>query len=260
VDLHGGQLLEAIFAQPADDAPRRIFADWLLEQSEPGLRAWGRLITAQLDEDVPTTWRMLPHARGHACLDWPAAGVLDREITRGFLTRVRLGEVSAPEVDALSRRLVWGVVRFLDTPLQAHPNLTAVLAGAAARGRLRALGTFFGHSDSLDAVAAADPTPRLDLAVVQGPFSGGGLALVRSHGELRLQHALGFSLQRNRGADEVSLFVDRTPPLDDAALEVAADFVAKLLPPGALVSSYRAPPALVAAVRARGLRMHPPSP
>jgi uncharacterized protein (TIGR02996 family) len=43
------QLLGAVLAAPDDDNPRRIMADWLLDQPDPASQRWGELIQLQCD-------------------------------------------------------------------------------------------------------------------------------------------------------------------------------------------------------------------
>ncbi len=47
-DPHSRNLLAQILACPADDYPRAVLADWLMEQDEPALVARGELIAVQL--------------------------------------------------------------------------------------------------------------------------------------------------------------------------------------------------------------------
>lgn len=247
LDLHGAQLLEAIFANPASEVTRRVFADWLLERDDP----WGRFIVAQLDHDLPEAWRLLPLVRERAALGWPNQSALDREFTGGFLTRVRLVDAPVDTIEALSTLLVWGVVRFLDCPFAADERLATVLGAAAKRGRLRGLRSYFGDSSLLDAIALADPTPRLDVAVVRGAFEGPCLSLVHPHAEVVLEHDAGFTLRRAPDFVRPASLVAGA-----ASVTQMVGLATRLLPSGSKLEVFEARPKLVAALEAAGLEVH----
>jgi uncharacterized protein (TIGR02996 family) len=94
-------LLRDVLANPADDTPRRIYADWLMDQADPHQAAHGELIHIQCERaarppndpellDLVAAERELLAAHQHA---WggPLAGLVERwEYRRGFPEGVTL--------------------------------------------------------------------------------------------------------------------------------------------------------------------------
>jgi uncharacterized protein (TIGR02996 family) len=117
-------LLAAVLAAPGDDAPRLVFADWLLHQDDPLDRGHGELIQVQcalagLDESGPTRARLVRRAcaliaeHGRALVEQvhPLVNYRERLATptnfqRGFLTtgHVDYFEDISMNLDALLAR------------------------------------------------------------------------------------------------------------------------------------------------------------
>jgi len=87
-------LLAAIVAAPEDDAPRLVYADWLMQRGDP----WGELIVAQCELSRYQTPRRRWDERAHALIAridelqparFPEDGIV-RNFDRGFCTEIDL--------------------------------------------------------------------------------------------------------------------------------------------------------------------------
>ena len=83
-------LLDAIYAKPTDDAPRRVYADWLLEQGDD----YGHFINAQLKGDTFIAANHLQSAIARCRL--PVAGNAVLAFQRGFLSNCLLTDEDDP--------------------------------------------------------------------------------------------------------------------------------------------------------------------
>ncbi len=95
--LDGKHLLRAIIADPADDAVRLVYADWLEEQGDEGSSARAEFIRLQQADPLNTVqiegggyylWR--PDDRGGFCGVRCPEGVELATVRGGFVERVRL--------------------------------------------------------------------------------------------------------------------------------------------------------------------------
>jgi uncharacterized protein (TIGR02996 family) len=138
-------LYRAVLADPEDDAPRLIYADWLDEHGQPERAEFIRVQCA-MERIPPRTarWRPLRERAQQIEREWRAAWtepakemVYDAHLRRGFVDRVRLTldqfAESAAELARLEPVRVWEfswVHNFGPAPslakLAADPNLTLV--------------------------------------------------------------------------------------------------------------------------------------
>jgi len=142
-DPHGEALLQAVYDAPADDHPRGVYADWLLERNDPR----GEVISAQLAGQSPkiadldaVNWSGLGEV-----LRWRAPFANERP---QYQPRYRRGFLSGALVDKLdgrySDRPHWSTIELLDV------NSTVKAIDRYPLPSLRALGCLF-RAD-LDAV------------------------------------------------------------------------------------------------------------
>jgi uncharacterized protein (TIGR02996 family) len=138
-------LYRAVLANPEDDAPRLIYADWLDEHGQPERAEFIRVQCAM--DRIPretARWQSLDKRAEQIARDWRAAWtgpakemVYDAHLRRGFVDRVRLAldqfAKSAAELVRLEPVRVWEfswVHNFGPAPslakLAADPNLTLV--------------------------------------------------------------------------------------------------------------------------------------
>jgi uncharacterized protein (TIGR02996 family) len=145
----GDELLAQIAAAPDDDAPRRVYADYLTERGDPR----GELIALQLaPPSAVTAKRAASLVRKHG-LAWlgPLGAVVDAaslELERGFLVRATLGTATTP-FDAWAATL--------------EPRARAELAHVTELG----LGESFPLAIARELLAT--PPPRLRRLVVHAP-------------------------------------------------------------------------------------------
>jgi uncharacterized protein (TIGR02996 family) len=87
-------LLDAIRAAPHDDAPRLVYADYLIAQGDPR----GELIASQVMRSLDTRPRWVELLRAHR-ETWTAGarriGATDVQFERGFIERISLDSVGA---------------------------------------------------------------------------------------------------------------------------------------------------------------------
>ncbi len=129
------RLREAVWADPVADAPRMVYADYLLEQGDP----LGELIALQLERartagQVTTQELALMDAHGHrmlrplqAQLDMPDHWRQDWELSRGFLT---VAEALREMPVSAAHHPMWAtvekiVVRDVDHPIFDNAHLRA---------------------------------------------------------------------------------------------------------------------------------------
>lgn len=99
----GGSLLDAVLARPDDDAPRRVYADWLEEQGDPR----GEFIAVQCElaaGGVEPSRRAALEERERALLNLHQAawlGPLSTEAASVSFSRGFLAEVTVLDVDAV---------------------------------------------------------------------------------------------------------------------------------------------------------------
>ena len=143
-------LRAAVYANPADDAPRAVYADWLLERGDP----LGELIALQLQPEHDRR-RMEALVKAHAArIVGPMRQLFVRDswtIERGFLATCRIRRGVVPQPDP-----AWATVREIDGAIpasDAHPM--PVLR--AARG--------IRPSELARLAALATPPPLEELGV-----------------------------------------------------------------------------------------------
>jgi len=131
VALREAELLDAIYAAPDDDAPRSVYADWLLERGDPR----GELIALQLERartgDLEVSLReralLKTYQRDWLAWVWEALFPPSVRLERGFL---HAASVDVRGVERLAARLTgdrrWRTVRSLAV-LDAHPHLPLFL-------------------------------------------------------------------------------------------------------------------------------------
>lgn len=135
-------LLDEIYAAPDDDAPRMVFADWLIEQGDPR----GTFIALQLERDpkrdpVSTEEQQLLDAHWAEWVGTPADVLEARHVAfeRGMWSTCEalgVGDLDALDPDARA----WGTVRRLRVDPPASRRLPELLGGPLARS-LRVLHT-----------------------------------------------------------------------------------------------------------------------
>jgi uncharacterized protein (TIGR02996 family) len=145
-------LLDAILAAPEDDAPRLVYADWLLAGGD----RLGELIVAQLQQarapdDVELARRAAALVSAHRSEVIGDLSVSKPVFRRGF---VEAAEISASDLPRVSDEL------FVRLPLLTElviwlerERATAKLCGSPLFARLRRLGLRYGRGMPLDALA-----------------------------------------------------------------------------------------------------------
>lgn len=112
-------LLAAVFATPDDDAPRRVFADFLQEQGDPR----GEFITLQLAAKPETSKREkeLLKAHGKHWLDGIAIA-RDVEFRRGFLSKVKVTFRNQGDAEKYGALPAWATVEQLELSSANNAN------------------------------------------------------------------------------------------------------------------------------------------
>ncbi|HEU0034605.1 MAG TPA: TIGR02996 domain-containing protein [Kofleriaceae bacterium] len=131
-NVDGDALLAAIRANPADDKPRLVYADWLQERGDPR----GELIALQLSgrDDAATTRReralLAEHARSWLGPLGAIATVARTRFARGFAVEVVLNARTAAQLEAVVGAPEWFSVEnvaFLG-PQSDHEVCAAIVA------------------------------------------------------------------------------------------------------------------------------------
>ncbi|GLW34266.1 TIGR02996 domain-containing protein [Actinoplanes regularis] len=174
----GRQLLEAVYAAPADDVPRQEYAQWLTDRGDPR----GEFIALQLaavrrDLDPVEQSReaelLARHARTWLGPLAPLAVATGTRFRRGFVSGLAV-YARAPELmRAVAGNPVWSTVETLEfdhRSTSCHPKVSAQDGiGHPALRALRSVGGLLGptaveactaHGDRLEEVAVSGPTWR----------------------------------------------------------------------------------------------------
>lgn len=112
-------LLAAVYAAPSDDAPRRVFADHLLEQGDPR----GEFITLQLNAtaDAEKRAKKLLAEHGAKWLDGLTIAK-DVRFERGFLSRVKVTFRNQGEAEKYGALPAWATVEDLELASANNAN------------------------------------------------------------------------------------------------------------------------------------------
>lgn len=162
--------LQKILAEPDDDAPRVIFADWLEEQGDPDRAAFIRvqceLARRGSDDDLYSDLqarerRLLVANAPRWCEDW----FIGHRFRRGFLEALRCGS-PAHLLDHAERLFREGPIReiWFDTQEDVwDPQETALLADSSYLARVRSLRLPPGRSFGVptEALLALTASPHL---------------------------------------------------------------------------------------------------
>ena len=164
-------LLAAIYADPAADAPRAVYADWLLERGDPR----GELIALQLHDRDRERVAALIAAHTPRLLGSLARYATHPEFERGFVARCRI-RVDPPPDPA------WATV---------HTITGAVPATDAAPMPLLHTALGLDHAALAHLAGLASPPPIERLGVAGGMLPGGllgsaGTAAIAAFSRLRL--------------------------------------------------------------------------
>lgn len=135
-----GALLAAIWAKPADDVPRQVYADFLSERGRPH----GEFIALQLADaqgrlDAAGRKRMnallKQHAREFLGPLKPAITLTNLRFERGFVAHCELADKLSPEIQALEAHPAWSTVKsfFAFTGDKAYPKMIAHLRALGAQ-------------------------------------------------------------------------------------------------------------------------------
>ena len=153
-------LLDAVLADPFDDARRLVCADALQAVGDPR----GELIVAQLSDSPEAAKRAnaIVAKHRHALLGPIAKGVVASSVVfeKGFLARCEAGVTRKVEVDAIFERHEWATVTHL------HCVRYAKLAPA-----MRSLVEVSGMPDSGLACLATATFPRLEVLGLSTPMN-----------------------------------------------------------------------------------------
>src|SRR5688572_21891418 len=157
------ELYAAVLANPDDDAPRLVYADWLTERGDP----WGELIAVQI-------------ARGHA--DTPALQARERELLaavppgityrRGFVEVLacRYSELEGLLADSCVRELrVFGATTVEEL---LRRDVGATIAAALPRMRLESLSVSTVTDDEMATLLGAldDSLAAFSYGLSYGPL------------------------------------------------------------------------------------------
>ncbi len=146
-------LLAAVWAKPADDGPRQVYADFLAERAKPH----GEFITLQLAHargalDAAGRKRMnallKAHAREFLGPLLPAITLTNLRFERGFVAHCELADKVSPQIQALEAHPAWSTVKsfFAFTGDKVYPKMIKHLRslGAAKKKTRAALLAQFG--------------------------------------------------------------------------------------------------------------------
>ena len=204
-----------VFARPADDAPRRAYADWLTARGD----GYGNFITAQLTGQTARAAALFPSIAERAACGLAQRPRLER-FRRGFLVEVNMS-VLTPEVSrAVETVDAWGAVERLDfaagRPQHARPRDCATITALARTGRLGALTHLTAHGAVVSALAAVfdRPLTQLEVMGLDAPPSFGALVGPATDVTLHLFHAI----RIKEGPGRVRLDVDDEGAADEAVL------------------------------------------
>jgi uncharacterized protein (TIGR02996 family) len=162
------QLLAAVLASPRDDAPRLVYADWLIEKNDPR----GEFIARQVrDPDGPEG---VSDAQRRAWFPWQAKGMA-AWFRRGFVEKIELGQAS--EIDRLGQILAAHPVDHLSFATAPRAEVLAKLAASPHRAAIRKLTLRMGTLDE-ELVKAAQKL-ALDEVTIEDYFD---LAAARAIG------------------------------------------------------------------------------
>lgn len=188
------ELYALVLASPADDEPRRVLADYLLERGHPR----GELIALALAPDPSAEARArhaeLFEAHGRSWIS-PLGAVIPesgRRWERGFLARADV-YVRGPVPDEVRGAPAWGTVeaiRFLrddliDPAMRALRDVGPVSAGLAALAAapkpwgIQRLHARLDDDAAVDALWGATTLPRLSHLLLEGARRGWGLGRPR---------------------------------------------------------------------------------
>jgi uncharacterized protein (TIGR02996 family) len=152
------QLLDAIYADPSDDAKRLVYADALQPSGDPR----GELIVAQLASTPEATKRAsaIVAKHRHALLGpiARAVGAASVVFEKGFLARCTAGVGRKLEVDAVFGRVEWATV--------THLHISKY---GAIDSKMRALVEATGVPDSGIACLATATFPQLEVFGIATP-------------------------------------------------------------------------------------------
>lgn len=104
-------LLAAVYAAPADDAPRRVYADFLLEQGDPR----GEFIALQLAGDAASLKKADALQKKHD-KDWLDGLTLAKDVRyqRGFLSSVKVVFKNQREAEKFGALPAWATIESLE--------------------------------------------------------------------------------------------------------------------------------------------------
>ncbi|MCB9674716.1 MAG: TIGR02996 domain-containing protein [Alphaproteobacteria bacterium] len=153
------RLYAAVYASPHDDAPRRVLADWLIEQGDPV----GEYIALSLEADLPPEAerrRRSLERTHHDALCEPLGPVLlasDRTFERGFLSGGAVRFRSARDIE-LGGHPAWATVTSLRWA--GHPHVDPAMRS------LREVSGFTGeHLRQIAEGTASYPIERMAVAL-----------------------------------------------------------------------------------------------
>jgi uncharacterized protein (TIGR02996 family) len=169
--------LAAIYAEAGDDARRRVYSDWLLEQPEAQLRERGEFIALQFlreerdlasEEEAREAEIYARHAER-----WlgPLAPVVAHDdaswdFARGFFDRATLESTTPGPLRAVLGAREWATVRVIYTPLDANIALRRAHAELIVQPQLGQLRDIDIGEETLYALAdhrGALPVERMQL-------------------------------------------------------------------------------------------------
>jgi uncharacterized protein (TIGR02996 family) len=216
------ELLAAVWSEPHDDGPRRVYADWLLAQGEPR----GEFISTQLALSSGATLTAKQRTAERKTLKanlraWlgPLEPAVDRatvRFERGFLAAARPAFRTERAASELASHAAWGTVREL---IGYHDSLSPLLERNALLGLERielelgvvsveALGRRTLPLPRLAtlSLALASDVPRLaGLTTLTALVELRVLSAIEDHAEALVDSALGRKLERlhveDRAAD-----------------------------------------------------------
>jgi uncharacterized protein (TIGR02996 family) len=115
----GAALLAAVHADPADDAPRRVFADHLQEQGDPR----GEFITLQLAEDAASAKQAQKLLAAHG-KNWLDGLTLAKDVRfrRGFLSSVKVTFKNQGEAEKYGALPAWATIEELELASTNNAN------------------------------------------------------------------------------------------------------------------------------------------
>ncbi len=131
------ELLRRIWADPANDETRMVYADLLMEEGQPH----GELIALQIERArtggviTPREKKLLrEHAREFLGPLAPAVTLTGLEFERGFAVQVELRDKVLPEIAALTTHPAWSTVKLAlaFTQMRTYPALVAHLQALGA--------------------------------------------------------------------------------------------------------------------------------